>query len=140
METIVYTWEFTDDCGTTITESQTITVDPAPQAQFEDLPPSSITIECNENTDSGPDLVVTNNENGDCLIEETITPTKVGDADNCGGSYEFVWEFMDACGRTTTFSQTVNVNPAPIAVFDNIPVEIDIDCDMSTDTPDNLSY
>ena len=137
---IVYTWTFTDDCGTTITESQTITVAPAPQAQFEDLPPSSITIECNENTNTGPDLVITNGETGDCLIENTVSPTKVGDADICGGSFDFVWEFMDDCGRTTSFSQTVNVNPAPIAVFDNIPMDIDIDCSLNGDTPDNLGY
>jgi gliding motility-associated-like protein len=137
---IVYTWTFTDDCSNVITESQTITVTPAPQAQLEDLPPSSITIECNENTDTGPELVVTNNESGDCLIEDMITPTKVGDADNCGGAFQFVWEFTDACGRTTSFTQTVNVNPAPIAAFDNIPIDIDIDCGQSTDTPDDLSY
>ena len=137
---IVYTWTFTDDCENEITETQTITVNPAPQAQLEDLPPSSITIECNENTDSGPELVVTNNESGDCLIEDMITPTKVGDADNCGGAFQFVWEFTDACGRTTSFTQTVNVNPAPIAAFDNIPIDIDIDCGQSTDTPDDLSY
>ena len=137
---IVYTWTFTDDCSNVITESQTITVTPAPQAQLEDLPPSSITIECNENTDTGPELVVTNNEIGDCLIENMITPIKVGDADNCGGSFQFVWEFTDACGRTTSFTQTVNVNPSPIATFDNIPLDIDIDCGQNTDPPSALSY
>ncbi|MFT4535450.1 MAG: gliding motility-associated-like protein, partial [Saprospiraceae bacterium] len=137
---IVYTWTFTDDCANEITESQTITVTPAPQAQLEDLPPSSITIECNENTDTSPMLVVTNNEIGDCLIEDMITPNKVGDADNCGGSFQFVWEFTDACGRTTSFTQTVNVNPVPIAVWDNIPSDIDIDCGQSADPPNDLSY
>jgi len=138
--TITYMWTFTDDCDNEINHTQTITVDPAPQAQLEDLPPSSITIECSENTDNGPDLVVTNNETGDCLIEETITPIKVGDADLCGGSFEFLWEYTDACGRLTSFIQTVNVNPAPMAAFDNIPVDIDIDCSENGDAPENLSY
>jgi len=138
--TIGYQWTFTDDCGNEITETQTITVDPAPQAQLENLPPSSITIECSENTDMGPDLVVTNNESGDCLIEETITPVKVGDADICGGMFEFVWEFTDECGRLTSFTQTVNVNPAPMAEFDNLPGDIDIDCNANGDAPEDLTY
>jgi len=137
---IAYTWEFTDDCNVTISHTQTITVDPAPQAQLENLPPSSITIECSENTDMGPELVVTNNLIGDCLIEETISPTKVGDAGICGGAFEFVWEFTDDCGRLTNFTQTVNVNPAPAAIFDNIPADIDIDCSENANNPEDLSY
>ena len=137
---IIYNWEFTDDCGNTITHSQTITVEPAPQAQLEDLPPSSITIACSENTDMGPVLMVTNNGSGDCLIEEEIMPTKIGDADICGGSFEYLWEFTDECGRTTSFTQTVNVDPAPAAEFDNIPGDIDIDCSESANDPENLTY
>lgn len=138
--TIVYTWEFTDDCDNTISYMQTITVEPSPQAQLEDLPPSSITIECNENTGTGPDLVVTNNDVGDCLIEETVSPVVVGDADICGGSFEFLWEFTDECGRTTSFTQTVNVNPAPQAAFDNLPMDIDVECSENGNTPENLAY
>ena len=137
---IVYSWTFTDDCGNEINHSQTITVEPAPQAQLENLPSSNITIECNENTDMGPELVVTNNETGDCLIEEMIMPTKVGDADICGGSFQFVWEFTDECGRVTSFTQTVNVNPAPVAQFDIIPTDIDIDCSENADAPESISY
>ncbi len=137
---IIYTWTFTDDCGNEINHEQTITVDPAPQAQLEDLPPSSITIECSENTDMGPELNVTNNASGDCLIEDVITPTKVGDADICGGSFQFLWEFTDNCGRVTSFTQTVNVNPAPEAAFNNIPTDIDIDCSENGDAPENLAY
>jgi gliding motility-associated-like protein len=137
---IVYTWMFTDDCGNPISHSQTITVDPAPQAQLENLPSSNITIECSENTGTGPDLLVTNNETGDCLIEETISPVIVGDADICGGTFQFLWEFTDDCGRVTSFSQTVNVNPAPVASFDNIPTDIDIECSENADAPQTLSY
>ncbi|MDF1697996.1 MAG: gliding motility-associated C-terminal domain-containing protein [Saprospiraceae bacterium] len=138
--TIVNTWMFTDDCDNEISHTQTITVEPASQAQLEDLPPSSITIECNENTGTGPDLVVTNNADGDCLIEETISPQIVGDADICGGSFQFLWEFTDECGRVTSFTQTVNVNPAPEAMFDNLPVDIDIDCSDNGNDPEELSY
>ncbi|MEM9545514.1 MAG: gliding motility-associated C-terminal domain-containing protein [Bacteroidota bacterium] len=137
---IIYTWEFTDDCGITITHTQTIVVEPAPQAQFDDLPSSSVTIPCSENTDMGPTLTVTNNEDGDCLIEEEVAPSKIGDADICGGSFEFLWEFTDECGRTTSFTQTVNVDPAPQANFDNLPDEIDISCSENGDAPEDLTY
>ncbi len=138
--TIVYSWEYIDDCDRMINHTQTLTIEPAPQAQYENLPPSSITIECNEHVDDGPTLIVTNGLTDDCMIASEVIPVKVGDADICGGSFEFVWEYTDDCGRTTSFTQTVNVNPAPIASFDSSPGEITISCSGTNDSPEDLSY
>jgi hypothetical protein len=35
---MIITWTFTDECGRTITHSQNITVDPAPQTSFINAP------------------------------------------------------------------------------------------------------
>jgi hypothetical protein len=49
-------WEFTDQCGRTITHVQTITVDPAPEAAFIN-PPADTTLVCGDSlTLSIPDL------------------------------------------------------------------------------------
>ncbi|MGE5382718.1 MAG: hypothetical protein ACM3PX_04740, partial [Omnitrophica WOR_2 bacterium] len=58
--TLTQTWTYTDDCERTITYAQTITVSPAPQAQFINTP-DDITISCAEaGTFTASDLSYTN--------------------------------------------------------------------------------
>lgn len=128
--TITYTWEYTDDCGRTIFEEQNITVTPAPQAAFIDLPPSAITVSCADAPFApGPDLEYTNNETGDCEISGFAFATMEGTANECGGTITNTWTFTDDCGRPIEYVQTITVEPATQAAFNNLPQDMVFTCD-----------
>ncbi|HPQ21241.1 MAG TPA: hypothetical protein PK147_05290, partial [Saprospiraceae bacterium] len=137
---IIYIWQFTDDCGREISHNQTITVLPASQGQFTVLPPSNVTYECQDEPANGETLTIDNGESGDCQITATVEPIKVGDADKCGGSYMYEWLYVDACGRETSFVQTVNISPAIEALLETMPPNITIDCSEIDDELPELSY
>jgi hypothetical protein len=125
--TLTQTWTFTDDCNRTISQSQTITIDPAPPAVFDAV--SSVTLTCDEAlTFTSTDLNYTNNETGACLISGTETGVITGTFDECGVTLTQVWTFTDDCKRTITQTQTITIDPAPPAVFDAVS-PITLTCD-----------
>src|SRR5690606_5411841 len=132
------TWTFTDNCGRTISHSRTISVDPAPQAQF--AATSNITISCvAANSLTGSSLSYTNGDAGVCEITGTATGSLSGSHDECGGSYTETWTFTDNCGRTSTQSRTITVEPAPQAQFASTN-NITISCSAAPPTGTLLSY
>ena len=138
---VTYTWEFTDQCGRTITHSQIVTTDPIAEASFVN-PPGNITITCNDLQTFMPEILTyTNGGAGNCLIEGTVDPVGDGELDTCGNSVTYTWEFTDQCGRTISHSQTVTVEPIPEASFVNPPGNLTINCDqLQTFTPELLDY
>ena len=137
---ILHLWEFTDDCGRTISYQQIITVDPAAEAVFTSLP-QDIQLTCQEFDSFSPEILqYTNSESGICLISGTETPTSTGNITTCGGSITYDWQFTDNCGRTITHSQTVTVLPAQEAVFVDVPEDMTLDCSQTTTILPTLSY
>ncbi len=137
--TLTQDWTFTDECNRTSTQSQTITVLPAPQAQFESVAPMSIT--CDEASAYIPDtLMFTNYGLGGCLIEGEVPGIINGTYDECGGTIIQTWTYTDNCNRTSTQSQTITVLPAPQAAF--LPVDsVYLSCDQATTfSPVSLGY
>ncbi|MEM6770471.1 MAG: hypothetical protein AAF597_07820, partial [Bacteroidota bacterium] len=135
------TWEYTDICGNTGTHVQTITVDPAPTADFIDSPADQ-TISCTDLASlSAPDLSYTNNAAGACEIMGTVSPTQGGSADLCGGTITFTWEVTDPCGRDVSHVQTITVEPAAEAAFLNPPSDLTINCsDLGSLSAPDLNY
>src|SRR5690606_33583064 len=132
------TWTFTDNCGRTSTQSRTITVSPAPQASFTQLP-GNITISCvAANSLTGTSISYTNGDAGVCEISGSVTGQLSGSHDECGGSYTETWTFTDNCGRTISHGRTIRVVPAPQAQFDPVS-DISISCDVIP-TPSSLAY
>ena len=122
---VTYTWEFTDQCGRTISHSQTVTVEPIPEAAFVN-PPGNLTINCDALQTFSPEvLTYTNGGVGNCLIEGMIDPVGDGELDTCGNSVTYTWEFTDQCGRTISHTQTVTVEPIPEADFCESPWKFD---------------
>lgn len=136
---LMNTWEYTDNCGRVITETQQVTIDPASEAVFLNLP-TDITVECDVATDVGVDLFYENGLVGTCEISGSVQPTTSGSFDMCGGSIVHDWEFIDLCGRPINHSQTITVNPAPEAVFINPPADITVACGAAPSTSTVLSY
>jgi len=139
--TITQFWSFTDDCGRISTQTQIITVLPAPQAAFVN-PPAEITITCDAATTfAATNLGYTNSGLGGCLIEGEVPGVISGTYTECGGTLYQTWTFEDDCDRVITYTQTINVSPAPVAAFVNPPAEITITCDAATTfAASNLGY
>src|SRR5438034_489065 len=114
---VTETWTFTDACNRTITQTRTITVDPAPIAVFAAAPP--ITVACGAAVTSS--LGYTNGASGTCLISGTVTSTLSALPGPCGGNVTETWTFTDACNRTITQTRIITVDPAPPAVFAAAP-------------------
>ncbi|MBK7008976.1 MAG: hypothetical protein IPH36_10300 [Saprospiraceae bacterium] len=113
--TITYTWTFTDPCGQTITHIQTVTVTPVLQPAFVS-PPADVTVNCNQVPTSGPTLVAANND-PNCPINASVTPTQSGSATQCGGEITYTWTFTDPCNSTIMHTQKVTVTPIAEPVF-----------------------
>ena len=138
--TITNTWEYTDDCNRTIEYVQVITVEPAPEPEFESFP-ADMDLTCDEFTEFEPEVLsYTNNESGVCLIEGEVEPSSTGVITECGGSILYEWEYSDLCGRTITHSQIVNVSPAPQAEFVSSPQDMTLDCSEASDELPFLEY
>jgi hypothetical protein len=139
--TLTQTWTFTDDCNRTITHVQTITVQPAPVAAFIN-PPADITISCDQATTfTSSSLSYSNAGLGGCLISGSVNGVITGSYDECGGTLTQTWTFTDDCDRTITHTQTITVQPAPVAVWINPPGNITISCDDATAfAASSLSY
>ncbi len=136
---ITYTWTFTDQCNNTINHAQNVLVQPAPPPVF-DNPPGDITVECDNIPTSAPDLNYSNGASGLCLVQGTISPQQVGQADECGGSFRFTWDFTDPCGNTISHAQNITVNPAPAPAFLNPPTDITVTCDNIPSGAPDLNY
>jgi hypothetical protein len=125
--TITYTWTFTDQCNRTITHVQNLTITPLPPPTFVN-PPANSTVNCDQIPAAGAVLSVTNGS-AVCPINAMVTPVQTGTADMCGGMITYTWTFTDQCNRTIIYTQTITVNPMPIAAFVSPPANITVNCD-----------
>ena len=136
---LIYTWEYTDPCGGTITAMQTITINPPDEAVFTNEPANQ-TINCDEVATLVIDpLDYTNSLSGNCLIEGTVMPQTTDNSSSCGGDITTIWEFTDVCGRVVNYTQVITVNPAASPQFIDPPADITIECGESISASD-LAY
>ena len=112
---VIRTWTAVDDCGVSSTQSQTITVLPAPKAEFEEFP-AEVEITCEELGSYQPSTLGYSNgvEDGACAVNGEAEPQYTPIEENCG-SFEVYYSFTDECGDLIEAVQVVNVvdNEAP---------------------------
>lgn len=137
---IQFTWDFTDECGRPIQAVQTVVVEPAPAAEFINLPPEDITVSCADFQTTPPNLSYTNGETDLCLISGSVPGVVIGNANPCGNTVQYRWEFVDDCGRSITYNQNVTIELAPEATFTNPPAPATVDCNNVPPSPPSLSY
>jgi hypothetical protein len=137
--TLTVNWTYTDDCERTIEASQTITVLPAPMAEFDDVENISITCEAANQYLASP-LGYTNGGTGVCEISGSVPGQLSGDYTECGGTLIVDWTYTDNCERTITAKKTITVEPAPMAAFDHVD-DMTISCEEAGSfTAGSLGY
>ena len=120
-------WEFTDDCGRTITYTQTVLLTPPAEVFFQNVP-GDITVACDAVPTNPETLFYTNSDTGECLIEGNEDPMVTEAYDACGGTITYNWEFTDECNRTISAEQTVTIDPASEPTFLNAPEDVTLSC------------
>ncbi|MFZ1580926.1 MAG: gliding motility-associated C-terminal domain-containing protein [Saprospiraceae bacterium] len=138
--TATVNWTLKDACNFTLTADQIITVLPAPQAAFINVPPASIQISCEDVPPVPPTLDYTNGETGFCGINGTVTPITTGGFTACGGTIQYTWQYTDMCGRSIVYNQNVTVRPADEPVFTSDPVDELLPCNQGFSPPPTLNY
>ncbi|MGE5382253.1 MAG: HYR domain-containing protein, partial [Omnitrophica WOR_2 bacterium] len=125
---LIQTWTFTDECERTITHTQTITVIPAPQAQFENI--ENISISCEEVPNLQPiNLPYNNGETTGCSISGEVTGVITGEYIGCNSIFTQTWSFTDNCGRTSIQTQTITVIDNTPPTFTLTPENLVVECD-----------
>ena len=98
--TITESWTYTDAYGRTITQSRTITINPAALPTM--TAPANIIVACGSIPASST-IPFTNGLSGGCLITGTSNPSTFSATPNaCGGTITETWTATDSCGRALT--------------------------------------
>jgi gliding motility-associated-like protein len=121
---VTRTWTATDACGNTSTASQTINVQDVTAPVIAELPVPS-TISC----PATPAFAVATATDA-CGSDFTLTSVDVTTNGACAGSYSVTrtWTATDACGNTSTASQTINVTDTVAPVIADLPEPSTISC------------
>ena len=121
---ITRTWTATDACGNSSTASQTITVQDITPPVISSLPAPS-TINCL----ATPVFAVATATDG-CGSTFTLTSADVTTNGACAGSYYVTrtWTATDACGNSSTASQTITVQDITAPVIASLPAPSTINC------------
>ena len=131
-ETIIRTYNVTDDCGNSIDVIQTIMVEDVTLPTF--TAPSALTINCE---DDATDLALTGDvtdESDNCSVGLNATYVDVTDnTDPCAVIITRTWTLTDDCGNTSTQDQTITVEDVTAPTF-TAPSALTINCeDDATD-------
>ncbi|MDB3907318.1 PKD domain-containing protein [Crocinitomicaceae bacterium] len=134
-ETITRTWTYTDACGNTATETQTITVQDT-QAPILAAAPANATYECNGDVPALTDLSWTDN----CDGAGTVAGNDVSDGLTCPETITRTWTYTDVCGNTATETQTITVQDTQAPVFAAAPANVTVECAGDVPAMTNLGW
>ncbi len=126
--TITRTWTATDDCGNTISASQTITIVDNQPPLFSNVP-ADTTAEC-PNVPPVQDPTVT-----DCSpFTVTFSEQQTGGACPLPNIITRTWIATDTCGLSDTVTQVITMTPPVVPstlIFTFVPPDITVTCDQN---------
>ncbi|MCG7502953.1 hypothetical protein MHM83_13870, partial [Tenacibaculum sp. Mcav3-52] len=127
---IVRQWESTDNCGNTVSHTQTITVTDT-TAPVLSATPADVSVDC-EAIPSVPTITAT--DNCDSVVDVVFTEVSNTVVDGCG---EIVrqWESTDNCGNTVSHTQTITVTDTTAPVLSAAPADVSVDCEAIPTVP-----
>jgi len=120
------TWSAADNCGNSVTATQTIQVQDLTSPTFTNVP-ANVTVSCasipavgnpaaTDNCDPSVNITYLgeNRSNGSCTDNYTLTRT---------------WRAQDHCGNSTTTSQVITVQDITPPNFTSVPANITVSCE-----------
>jgi hypothetical protein len=121
--TLTRTWIATDACGNTSSKTQVITVQDT-QAPVLSAAPANVTVECNA-VPAAATLTATDN-----CEHRIVTYNEVRTDGNCSGNYILTrtWTATDACGNTSSKTQTITVQDTQAPVLSAAPANVTVEC------------
>ena len=130
--TITRTWTATDACGNGTNCTQVITVEDTTPPVITDCP-ISVTIECDESILPLNTGLASATDN--CDPAPVVTYSDATVAGGCPQEYSITrtWTATDACGNSSTCSQSVIVEDTTVPTITVCPPNTTIECDESTD-------
>jgi hypothetical protein len=122
--TLTRTWTAVDACGNTSSKTQTITVQDT-QAPVLSAAPADVTVECDA-VPAAATLTATDN-----CDTPTVTYAEVRTNGNCPSNYTLTrtWTAVDACGNTSSKTQTITVQDTQAPVLSAAPADVTVECD-----------
>jgi hypothetical protein len=124
------TWTATDDCGNSSSASRTFTSSDEVDPQLIGVPPNA-SLQCGLPV---PDAVVSAIDNCDSEPVVSMNATTVPAA--CGYSLVRTWTATDACGNTTSASQTTTFVDTTDPILVGLPTNSTVDCGAIPDGDD----
>jgi hypothetical protein len=123
--TIIRTWTATDQCGNTAVANQSITVADTQAPVWSGTPPA-IQLACGSPMPAIPVLTATDN----CTVDPFIDYFEFEESTNCGQLITRFWSATDACGNTSTRTQSITITDqiSPVLV-PNAPAQLSVTCD-----------
>ena len=122
-EIITRTYSITNDCGNIATCQHVININDNINPTFAPAP-AAITVSCISAVPAMTNLTWTDNCDGTGSVAGIDAALNGG---TCGGTITRTWTYADACGNTTTVSQTITVNDN-IFPTGNAPANISVSC------------
>jgi hypothetical protein len=132
---ITRTWLAADNCGNTVECTQIISIidSTAPEITC----PADLTIQCDASTN--PNETGTASATDNCDQDVTVTfEDSENNISDCELEITRTWTAEDNCGNTTTCIQVIFVTDTTHPII-NCPIDIEIECDASTD-PANTGF
>jgi hypothetical protein len=128
---LVRTWTATDECGNSVSSSQTITVKDSTAPLLEGVPDIT-TVECDDIPEP-PEVTAIDN----CDSDLEVTYTETRQDGYCPNSYTLTrtWTVTDLCGNSASDSQTIFVEDTTPPVLNGVPDDVTVECDQIPKKP-----
>jgi hypothetical protein len=133
--TLTRTWTAADACGNQVVYKQIIYVNDKEAPSFSNPPSSTpVTVSCASDIPAAPTVNAVDNCTGDAA---TVTFKEVKSDEQCVNKFKLTrtWTTADACGNTSSCTQTIIVNDNQAPVFDGVPPTSSILVSCEKDIP-----
>lgn len=128
--TLVRTWTATDDCGNSVSHSQTIVFgDDTPPIFTGVLPANMNGVECSDfDLNNPPTLMATDNCDPSVFISFS-QEIEENPSECAGGTVTRTWIATDDCGNSTAYTQTITFDDNTAPEITGVPEDVTVECD-----------